>query len=148
MPPTLAMSNSTPTESAGVGARFIKSALERGTIELFGDGEERRDNVFVVDAARIVRRFAENTLTGVVNLVSGQSDSFASLAGLIQRLMPEPVRVVHGPRIRPVIHQAFLANELLAACPDFSWTPLAEGLAIAVRQAVAPQLAGAWREGL
>lgn len=113
-------------------ARFIKSALEHQRIELFGNGEERRDYLFVDDVVRIVRRFAENAEIGVYNLVSGQGCSFAALAGLIQRLMPEPVRVLSRARIRPVSHQDFVPEKIRAACPDLVWTPLEEGLAVTV----------------
>ena len=123
-------------------ARFIKSALEHQTIELFGDGEERRDYLFVDDVARIVRRFAENTQTGIYNVVSGQGCSFAALAGMIQRLMTEPVRVLSRARIRPVSHQDFVPEKIRAACPDIAWTSLENGLALTVRETCVAQVAG------
>lgn len=113
-------------------ARFIKSALEHQPIELFGDGEERRDYLFVDDVARIIRAFTTNAQTGIYNVVSGQGCSFAALAGLIQRLMPEPVRVLSRPRRRPVSHQDFVPEKIQAACPEMAWTPLKEGLAVTV----------------
>jgi len=125
-------------------ARFLKTALESHTIELVGAGEERRDYIFVADAARAVRRFAENDLTGVYNLASGHSQSFAALADIIQRLMSDPVRVLHGARSRPVTHQAFVLDKLRRASPDFSWTPLDDGFAMTVRE-VCAQVAGGMR---
>lgn len=126
-------------------ARFIKSALEHQTIELVGDGEERRDYLLVNDVARIVRRFAENAQAGIYNVVSGQGCSFAALAGMIQRLMPEPARVLSRARIRPVSHQDFVPEKILAVCPDMAWTSLEDGLALTVRETCAAQLAGTRR---
>ncbi len=113
-------------------AQFIKTAHERGVIELFGEGEERREYVFIDDAARAVRRLAGDASTGVYNLANGRPASFATVAGAIQRLLPGPVAVRHRPRYRPVTHQAFVPAKLMAACPDLVWTPLEDGLTVAV----------------
>ena len=128
-------------------ARFIKSAVERQTIELVGDGEERRDYLLVDDVARIIRWLTTNAQAGIYNVVSGQGCSFAELAGLIQRFLSEPVRVLSRERTRPVTHQDFVAGKLRSACPDLALTPLEVGIAAAVREACAPQLLGERREG-
>lgn len=120
-------------------ARFIKSALEKQVIELFGQGEERRDFLFIQDAAQLVCRFVHGSWTGVYNLASGECRSFAEVAALIQRFASQPVRVVHCERQRPVItHIGFDLGKLRRVFPDFRPTSLEEGLRTTISKGCCP----------
>jgi nucleoside-diphosphate-sugar epimerase len=52
-------------------------------IHLFGDGEELRDHVYVEDVAEIIVRVLLKRSTGVINVASGQVNSFYNVAKMI-----------------------------------------------------------------
>jgi len=116
-------------------ARFIKTALDAQTIELFGDGEERRDFLYIEDAARLICRLAVNDATGVYNVASGHQVSFAQVAEQIGRLLGGSVRVVSHPRTHPVVHLGLSLAKLRQAVADVPLTPLAEGVRKALEAA-------------
>jgi len=55
---------------------FIKAALSRESITLWGDGTELREFIFVEDIVRIVCILLTSDFNGVVNVASGRSYSF------------------------------------------------------------------------
>ena len=66
--------------------RFIKCALKKKTIKIFGKGEERRDHIFVDDLTKIIVKCIEMKGLGTLNLASGKVYSFKYLARLIINL--------------------------------------------------------------
>jgi nucleoside-diphosphate-sugar epimerase len=109
--------------------RFARTARNEGRIELFGDGEERRDHVLVDDVAGWIRAALGRRSTGRLNLVSGRSVPFAEVARLVAARAGRPVEIVARPRRQPVVHRHFDPVALGRAFPDLPPTPLAEGLA-------------------
>lgn len=112
--------------------RFFRTA-PKGTIALFGGGEERRDFVFVDDAARLIERVVRQRTSGVLNVATGSSVTFAAVADLVSAAMPTPVRITREPRVVPIVHRDFDTSEALRLFPDFSYTPLEEGIAATAR---------------
>jgi UDP-glucose 4-epimerase len=108
--------------------RFARTALAEGRIVLFGQGEETRDHVAIQDVAALIALALRHRSTGVLNLVSGQSTSFAEVAALVSRLCPRPVVVESRPRSGPVTHRHFDHAAILRAFPGHRPTPLAAGL--------------------
>jgi UDP-glucose 4-epimerase len=109
-------------------ARFARSLLEQGRIELYGDGADRRDYVYVDDVAEIAYRLARQQCSGVYNVASGRSCSFAELAETLRGLAGRPVEVISLPQRRPRSEQHFDLGKLTAALGPFPFVPLADGL--------------------
>jgi UDP-glucose 4-epimerase len=108
--------------------RFARTAQAEGKITLFGNGEEKRDHLYIRDLSRLTARALLQRSEGVLNAASGQSISFGAVADLIRRLHTGPVTVVCQPRTTPVTHRHFDITALLQAFPDFRFTPLTEAL--------------------
>jgi UDP-glucose 4-epimerase len=119
--------------------RFLRSVLSQGRIALFGQGEEKRDHVAIVDFSRLIIQCLAQRSTGTLNVVTGQAVSFAELAEIASGLWPSPVHVVTGDRSSPVVHRHFDNAALLRAFPAFTFTPLRDGLRAMARE-LAPQL--------
>lgn len=117
-----------PHQSYGPN-RFIRTALAEGLIRLFGGGEERRDHVYVEDLSRLIAQCVLRRSVGCLNVATGQSVSFASVAGLVARLCDGPVRIEPSPRQAAATHRFFEVSARLKAFPAFRHTPLDEGLA-------------------
>ena len=108
--------------------RFLRTARAERRIALFGAGEEQRDHVFVDDVARLVKLVATHRSTGVLNVATGASRSFAEVAALVTSLVPG-VTIESKPRSGPVTHRHFDTTALRSNFPWVMMTPLEEGLA-------------------
>jgi ADP-L-glycero-D-manno-heptose 6-epimerase len=68
--------------------KMLPDALHKGAIQLFksdvpsqfGDGEQRRDFIYVKDVARMTCEFLENDATGIFNIGTGSGQSWNELA--------------------------------------------------------------------
>lgn len=107
--------------------RYFRMAQE-GKITLFGQGEEKRDHVFIEDVSRLIAEALGRRTAGILNLASGTSVSFMDAANIVAGLAGPSIEVVGLPRQMPITHRHFDTTALVKAFPAFRFTPLAEGL--------------------
>lgn len=83
-------------DSGFVVSVFLKRALAGKPIEIFGNGEQTRDFVYVADNVRLsLKAFLNDKVNGrPMNIGSGKSISILDLANEIKKIMPQ-VGVVH-----------------------------------------------------
>lgn len=115
--------------------RFVRTASTDGRIALFGDGEEKRDHVFIGDVGALIELVIRRRSIGTLNIATGEAVSFRAIAELIAELMPAAVRIEPSPRKNPVTHRHFDISTCVAAFPAFRYTTLRAGLADTVRSA-------------
>jgi UDP-glucose 4-epimerase len=108
--------------------RFRRLAARGEPIVLFGQGEELRDHVFIDDAAAVVSLTLAHQSRGVLNIATGVSVPFRTVAEMVVRHAPTPVEIRTTPRQHPVVHRHFDILACLKAFPTFRYTPLEEGL--------------------
>lgn len=116
-----------PHTSYGPSA-FARSLATDRTIRLFGAGEERRDHLYVVDAARLIAALVETSETGVVNVATGTSRSFADVVDVIRRIVPYKFETVSIARKGAITHRHFNTARLQRAVPGFRFTPFEEAI--------------------
>jgi nucleoside-diphosphate-sugar epimerase len=109
--------------------RFARQARDAGAIKLFGNGEEKRDHVFVGDAARLLGLCLRRRSSGILNLATGVSASFLEVAELCVALGRRPVALERLPRGGPITHRHFDVSALVRAFPAFAFTQLRDGIA-------------------
>ena len=99
--------------------RFRRLAAAGSEIVLFGEGEERRDHVYVEDVADLVRLIVLHRSAGIVNAVSGDVVSFRELAefAAAEFALSKPIR--SAPRSGPMPHNGYRAFEKSAATVAF-----------------------------
>jgi nucleoside-diphosphate-sugar epimerase len=112
--------------------RFVRTALTDGTVRLFGDGDETRDHLHVADFVRLLGLALGHRTDGVLNVATGRSVSFNTVAKEVIRLCPG-ARIEPQPRGGPVTHRRFDVSAVLRALPAFRFTKLTDGLADCVR---------------
>jgi UDP-glucose 4-epimerase len=129
--PTLIYGADDPHNGYGPN-RFRRLANANQDITLFGEGEERRDHVFIEDVAEIVLRVLMHRSQGALNIATGTVHSFRGIAEHVVTLAPNKVKINGSPRSGPMPHNGFRPfdpSAARAAFPDFAFTPLEIGLA-------------------
>jgi UDP-glucose 4-epimerase len=129
--PTLIYGPADPHNGYGPN-RFRRLAQANEEIALFGEGEERRDHVFIGDVADIAVRILMHRSQGVLNVATGAVHSFRSIAEKVVAIARNKVRISGRPRQGPMPHNGFRPFDPSAAksaFPDFAFTPLELGLA-------------------
>ncbi|MCM0018598.1 MAG: SDR family oxidoreductase [Tagaea sp.] len=133
--PTLIYGAGDPHSGYGPN-RFRREAQAGGPVRIFGEGEERRDHVWIGDVARLGARLIADARPGAFNAVTGRSVDFATIARKVAALaggarvesIPRPAGYkAHLP------HRHFDVATLLKTYPDFRFVDLDEGLARAQR---------------
>lgn len=108
--------------------RFLRTAHKERRIALFGNGEEKRDHVYIKDLSKLIGLVLLHRSSGVLNGATGISTSFFDVASLIVQLMRVPVKIEQIPRQNSITHRHFDIAKTLKAFPGFSYTPLKEAL--------------------
>lgn len=116
--------------------RFRRQAALGEDIVLFGEGEERRDHVFIDDLAEIAAQVLMRRSRGALNVATGEVHSFREIAESVVRLSGRTVAIKGSPRSGPMPHGGYRPFDITAcrnAFPGFRYTPLEDGLARAQR---------------
>jgi nucleoside-diphosphate-sugar epimerase len=111
--------------------RFRRLAAKGEDIVLFGEGEERRDHVFITDLAEIAARVLIRRSTGVLNVATGEVHSFADIARKVVSLFGSKSAIRNSVRTGPMPHNGYRPFDTAGcrrAFPDFRYTPFEEGL--------------------
>lgn len=128
--PTLIYGADDPHNGYGPN-RFMRLAAAGEKIVLFGEGEERRDHVWVEDVAEIVSRVLWHRSTGILNIATGDVVSFREIAEQVVEMFERPIQVNGSPRVGSMPHNGYRPFDVAAtysAFPDFRYTLLPEGL--------------------
>ena len=129
--PTLIYGAEDPHNGYGPN-RFRRLAAKGEDIVLFGEGEERRDHVWVEDVAELAVRIVMRRSRGLLNAATGTVISFREAAELVVAQFERPVAIKGSPRRGPMPHNGYRPFDpagTLAAFPDFRYVQPAEGLA-------------------
>jgi len=107
---------------------FLRLALSDSPITLWGDGEELREFLFIDDVVALTTRLTFGDATGVLNIVTGSSHTYAQALAAIATLTGRRPAVTSRPRTKDRVDHRFDASRLRQACPEFRFTSLEEGL--------------------
>ncbi len=130
--PTLVYGKADPHNGYGPN-QFYRLASRGESIQLFGEGEEQRDHVCVEDVAEITQRCLQQRLHGTLNVVTGQTLSFAEIAAAINPFVDTPVKINYLPRKGPMPHNGYRAFDITRCqhlFPDFKYRTFNEGMAL------------------
>jgi nucleoside-diphosphate-sugar epimerase len=133
--PSLLYGASDPHNGYGPN-RFRRLAGAGQDIVLFGEGEERRDHVYIDDVAELLWRVLAHRSRGTLNVATGEVASFRAIAERVAKMAARPVAVRGSPRSGPMPHGGYRPFDVAAtkaAFPDFRYTGLDEGLTKAAR---------------
>ena len=129
--PTLIYGADDPHNGYGPN-QFCRLAAAGEDIVLFGNGEERRDHVWVEDVAKIVTRVLLFQSIGCLNIATGKVHSFREIAELVCQLFSDQVAVTVRARIGQMPHNGFRPFNTVATAntfTDFDFVTIDNGLA-------------------
>ena len=134
--PSLLYGAADPHNSYGPN-KFRRLTAQGQDIVLFGDGEERRDHVYIDDVAEIIGRCLQRRSQGVLNIATGDVASFHDIAEQTIKISGRTLAIKTSPRQGPMPHNGYRPFDVTAcgaAFPDFRYTTLADGLTMAWRE--------------
>lgn len=129
--PTLIYGADDPHNGYGPN-RFRRLAAEGKTIVLFGNGEERRDHVWVEDVGELAARILLHRSRGSLNAATGTVISFKEIAKEVGSHFAIAPKIETSSRSGPMPHNGyrpFDASATRAAFPDFVYTLPRDGFA-------------------
>lgn len=107
---------------------FLNSIMDKGQFELFGDGSELREFLFLEDLAKLTENFILQTCEGIYNLGTGNSCSLMNIIEILQKITNRDWPIIKLKRNKPKINQKLDISKLLDLFPNYTFTPLEEGL--------------------
>lgn len=107
---------------------FLRAALRNEPVTIHGNGEQRRDLLYVGDVAEIVRALDAGAVTGVYNAVTGHTLSLNEMLAVIEGLTGRKLDVRYQPEAAQM-DLAFGEPLLLRRLPGLTLTPLEKGIA-------------------
>lgn len=111
--------------------RFRRQAQQDNKIVMGGEGEETRDHIYINDVVRLLYQVLEHRSQGVLNIASGCSHSFKTVADLVAKQFTGTIEVCPSKRNFPITHRSFDTTQCIKAFPGFIFTPLQEGIKLA-----------------
>jgi len=114
----------------GYGPNRFMGAAQRGEkITLFGEGEEKRDHVYIEDLSRLIGLGMVHRSQGTLNVATGTATSFMDVAQTVVATVSQEVVIETTPRQTPITHRHFDTAAMIKAYPSFKPVSLQEGLA-------------------
>lgn len=107
---------------------FIRDLMKDKAPELWGDGNQTRDFVYIDDLVSMAIKAAEIDYTGVINIGTGTSFSFKELIQEIKKILHVDVKPVLVPREINYLEHIKADVTLTKKLFSIEFTPLEEGL--------------------
>lgn len=106
---------------AGVIAIFARHAIAGKQLEIYGDGEQTRDFVYVDDVVRAAQLLMQQQKAGVYNISTGTQTSVNELAEAMQRAIKRELVITHAEPVPGEVRHSVLSSEKLQQASD--WAP-------------------------
>lgn len=128
--PTLIYGKEDPHNGYGPN-RFAKLAAANEDIQLFGEGEEKRDHIYIEDVAEVAVQSILHRSVGSINAVTGSVYSFKEIASLIVEHAQSSSYIKGTKRVGKMPHnglRTFDNTQIFQAFPTFQFTSLTNGI--------------------
>ena len=103
-------------------AGFAHAAKNRESVTLWGEGDEKREFVFVLDVVALVTRLVTSNYAGPLNVATGRARTFREAAAI------SGANITTQPRSKPKVDHGFDNQRLTTLFPDFRFRSLEEGM--------------------
>lgn len=117
--------------------RFINEALTKREITLFGEGEDKRDHLYIEDLTNLLKRLISSDYNGVVNAASGLALSFRDVARVVAALANIGTKIITKPQSSAPTFRYFDTTHVMKLYPDLRMTAFEQGIAETLAKAAA-----------
>ena len=108
----------------------MSQALRGESLTVHGDGEQKRDLVFIDDAVKATLAMCDADVGGAYNVCTGRTVTINELARAVIEIVGADVDMLHvEPRVGDVRGDAGDNGKLLSVLGEFEWTDWRDGLA-------------------
>ena len=117
--------------------QFLRLAFKGREINLFGEGEEQRDHVYIKDLIDILGLIILYRSEGIINIATGTVISFKEIAQMVSEYFNPNIIINANPRVGPMPHNGyrpFDSSLCQKAFSNFCYTPFEDGLAITFKE--------------
>jgi UDP-glucose 4-epimerase len=107
---------------------FTEAIARGGSVQVFGDGTELRDHIYIGDVVDITVAMSLDHHCGTYNLASGEGRTFVEALCILHEISGRDFETVSQDRTKPRVNQQADITRLLKEMPGYSFTSLKEGL--------------------
>lgn len=119
----------TPHGEAGVVSIFMDNAINNKDLNIFGDGNQTRDFIYVEDIAKIFLFFIEKNISNeILNISTNNSISINKLANIIINISKSNIKINYLDKRDGDIDNSILNNTKLLNLININFTTIDEGL--------------------
>lgn len=108
--------------------RFVEAAMDGTPLQIYGDGEDLRDFIFIEDAVKMIYETIHRRLDGVFNVVTGKSHRVLDLVPILEKRLGKKFTLEFHERRAPQWDQEFAPSALLKHNVPSPQTTLEQGL--------------------
>jgi len=108
--------------------RMVNSLIKSNKVEVFGDGSDRRDFLYIKDFIEIVKKFISENCFGTYNLGTGNNYSPMEIIQGLQNILGKDFPVIELKRVKPKINQKLDVSKLREVLKNYVFTSLENGL--------------------
>ena len=119
------------TKGLGIINTFIEKIISEKKINIFGNGENVRNYVYVKDVAQLLSVSIEADIqkSNIYNLSSNDTLSINELVEIIKKIIPEHFDVIYEKQRQSDNPAVYLNNSrILNDHPTFHFTPIEKGI--------------------
>ena len=119
----------TPHGEAGVVSIFMDNALNNKDLNIFGDGNQTRDFIYVEDIAFIFLKLIENNISNeILNISTNSSMTINELAERIIKISNKNIKINYFDKRDGDIEHSILDNTRLLNIMNIQFTNINDGL--------------------
>ena len=107
---------------------FLRKALDRDEITMWGDGTELREFIYINDVVDIIKKLINSEFNGVLNLVSGVSYNYLDILQILRDTLNLDLKVSSRIRSKEKVDQLFSNERVKNVTHDFCFTSLEFGI--------------------
>ena len=120
-----------PKGEAGVIAIFLDNINKSLPLEIYGDGRQTRDYIFVADVVEAAIKLLDNPNNETYNIGTAKETSLLELVETLKQIVSQNIEVIHQPAIEGEVKRSCLSTQ--KALTNLDWqvqTDLFKGLTL------------------